>query len=102
MAAELAAQPVVRIDPELDDDERETLRQDLIGPYTEQELLDLPPSRFYLMGFLAPEAGRDPDDDAEGEDDLQQRAFGLQEIFANFVSGPIAARIASARPGRSA
>lgn len=51
----------------------EALQRDLIGPYTDDEVLDLPPSRFYLTGFLAPEAGRDPED-PESEEDLQQRA----------------------------
>jgi hypothetical protein len=45
------------------------LRADLVGPYqleqgavVEQELLELPPSRHYLTGFLAPEEERDPED----------------------------------------
>ena len=46
------------------------LHADLVGPYqrdeeaiVEQEILDLPPSRHYLTGFLAPEEERSPDDE---------------------------------------
>ncbi|WP_437947562.1 DISARM system helicase DrmA [Sorangium sp. So ce296] len=46
------------------------LHADLVGPYqldeeaiVEQEILDLPPSRHYLTGFLAPEDERSPDDE---------------------------------------
>jgi hypothetical protein len=54
----------------------EALEADLIGPFLRngpgagQEVLPLPPSRWYLTGFLAPTQGRapDPDDqDSEGE-----------------------------------
>lgn len=52
------------------------LRADLIGPYqldesaiVQEELLELPPSRYYLTGFLAPEEERDPED-ATQEDEL--------------------------------
>ncbi|PKN50069.1 MAG: hypothetical protein CVU63_00355 [Deltaproteobacteria bacterium HGW-Deltaproteobacteria-20] len=45
------------------------LQADLVGPYqldensiAEQELLELPPSRYYLTGFLSPEEERDPED----------------------------------------
>jgi hypothetical protein len=55
----------------------EALEADLIGPYvpdTEsgsgaEELLKLPPSRWYLTGFLVPEEGREPDD-PETDDEL--------------------------------
>jgi hypothetical protein len=50
------------------------LQADLIGPYqldesviTEQELLELPPSRHYLTGFLAPEEEREPEDVGQDE-----------------------------------
>jgi hypothetical protein len=54
------------------------LEADLIGPFDpelHEELLPLPPSRYYLCGFLAPEQAReqhDPEEDAEleGGDDL--------------------------------
>ena len=42
----------------------QALRADLIGPFDAagEELLSLPPSRWYLLGFLAPEAAREPED----------------------------------------
>jgi hypothetical protein len=48
------------------------LHADLVGPFSlepeAEELLRLPPSRWYLTGFLAPEGERDPDDaEAEAE-----------------------------------
>lgn len=54
----------------------EALEADLIGPFVpdgdpraEQEILPLAPSRWYLTGFLAPQAGRVPDpDDEESKD----------------------------------
>ncbi len=59
------------------------LKADLVGPFaagtpeenTAEEVLPLPPSRWYLTGFLAPEEGRkqeDPDaaHDPEAEDEL--------------------------------
>ena len=46
----------------------EALQADLIGPFVPddhpqggQEILELPPSRWYLTGFLAPQGGRAPD-----------------------------------------
>ncbi|WP_437720600.1 DISARM system helicase DrmA [Sorangium sp. So ce861] len=46
------------------------LHADLVGPYqldedgiAAQEVLELPPSRHYLTGFLAPEEERDPEDE---------------------------------------
>ncbi len=58
------------------------LHADLVGPYAydesaiaEQELLELPPSRHYLTGFLVPEEERAPDE--VGEDD--QLAAGDDE-----------------------
>ena len=50
------------------------LEVDLIGPYGEDERLDRAPSRFYLTGFLVPQAGRQaeaivaPEEDTESED----------------------------------
>ncbi|MEZ4308560.1 MAG: DNA/RNA helicase [Polyangiaceae bacterium] len=51
------------------------LHADLIGPYAvdeeaigEQELLELPPSRHYLTGFLAPEEEREPGDAGADEE----------------------------------
>lgn len=65
------------------------LYADLIGPYqldeeaiAEQELLELPPSRTYLTGFLAPEAERAPEDVAEddslgvGDDENEEETHG--------------------------
>ncbi|MGE5785716.1 MAG: hypothetical protein ACM3ZE_14055, partial [Myxococcales bacterium] len=49
------------------------LYADLVGPYqldedaiAEQELLALPPSRYYLTGFLSPEVERAPEEIAYG------------------------------------
>ena len=39
------------------------LEADLVGPFdpeSGEEVLPLPPSRWYLTGFLAPQGGRDP------------------------------------------
>lgn len=47
------------------------LEADLIGPFdpeTGEEVLPLPPSRWYLTGFLAPQGGRDPQDPTEEEE----------------------------------
>lgn len=54
----------------------EALEADLIGPFVPddhaeggQEILPLPPSRWYLTGFLAPQGGRAPDaEDSESTD----------------------------------
>ena len=54
----------------------EALHADLIGPFVPpdhpsggEEILPLPPSRWYLTGFLAPQGGRAPDvDDEESQD----------------------------------
>jgi len=44
----------------------QALHADLVGPYSlepsSEEVLWLPPSRWYLTGFLAPEGERDPGD----------------------------------------
>lgn len=52
----------------------EALERDLVGPYADDEVLPLPPSRWYLTGFLAPQGGREPvepeEDDFEAGDDL--------------------------------
>ncbi len=45
------------------------LEADLVGPFSETEVLPLPPSRWYFTGFLAPREGReveDPNADDEG------------------------------------
>lgn len=65
------------------------LHADLIGPYqldedsiSEQELLELPPSRHYLTGFLSPEEERDPeeitadDELAAGPDEPEEETSG--------------------------
>lgn len=47
------------------------LKADLVGPFdpdTGEELLHLPPSRWYLTGFLAPDEGRESDDPTEAEE----------------------------------
>jgi hypothetical protein len=51
------------------------LHADLIGPYqldeeriTAQEILELPPSRHYLTGFLVPEEDREPEDDSADDE----------------------------------
>jgi hypothetical protein len=50
----------------------QALEADLIGPYDlhnpeAHEVLSIPPSRWYLTGFLAPEEERDPEDPTEEE-----------------------------------
>lgn len=57
-----------------------TLEADLVGPFRRglvlegqegrdlPEDLELPPSRWYLTGFLAPQAGREPEPDEEDEE----------------------------------
>jgi hypothetical protein len=47
----------------------DALEADLVGPFagvrareTAEEVLPLPPSRWYLTGFLAPQGARDPQD----------------------------------------
>ena len=65
------------------------LYADLVGPYqldedaiVEQELLELPPSRHYLTGFLSPEVERAPEEVAEddplaiGDDDNEEETSG--------------------------
>jgi hypothetical protein len=47
------------------------LEADLIGPFdpeTGEEVLSLPPARWYLTGFLAPQGGRDSQDPTEEEE----------------------------------
>ncbi len=49
------------------------LEADLIGPFdpeTGEEALRLPPSRWYLTGFLAPQGGRDPQAEVTGDEEL--------------------------------
>lgn len=56
----------------------DALEADLVGPFLPdnhpdggQEILPLPPSRWYLTGFLSPQGGRAPDpEDAESEGEL--------------------------------
>ena len=63
----------------------EALEADLVGPFdrnpSSTELLQLPPSRWYLTGFLAPQEGRDPvdptDDDELGAGDDEDDATEL-------------------------
>src|SRR5436190_19668043 len=54
----------------------EALEADLIGPFagsarhaTAEEVLELPPSRWYVTGFLIPEEAPEPED-AEADDEL--------------------------------
>ena len=61
------------------------LRADLVGPYAEDEVLRLPPSRWYLTGFLVPRAGRevveDPTQDEElaaGNDENEEETSGAE------------------------
>jgi hypothetical protein len=50
------------------------LKSDLVGPYTDDptqdEVLEYPPSRWYLTGFLAPQLGRETNDPT-AEDELK-------------------------------
>ena len=66
------------------------LRADIVGPFAgadahdAPEVLDLPPSRWYLAGFLAPEGDRvisDPtaDDEDGAGDDRQAEDAGFEE-----------------------
>ena len=51
----------------------DALQADLIGPFdaeTGQEVLPLPPSRWYLTGFLAPQYGTELEADDDAADDL--------------------------------
>ena len=64
----------------------EALHADLIGPFVPpdhpsggEEILPLPPSRWYLTGFLAPQGARMPDVDDEdsqqgGQSDSETQA----------------------------
>ena len=65
----------------------QALEADLIGPFDpelREEVLHLPPSRFYLTGFLAPEDAREQDDPtaedelAAGDDDLEEETSGQE------------------------
>ena len=62
------------------------LRLDLIGPEADEpqadELLPIPPSRFYLTGFLAPlnaPASQKADDDEQGELELAAASGGAED-----------------------
>ncbi len=51
------------------------LEADLVGPFQVEdpmstELLSVPPSRWYLTGFLAPQLGREDEEDPETDDEL--------------------------------
>ena len=46
----------------------EALEHDLVGPYADDEVLPLPPSRWYLTGFLAPQGARELGDPTEDDD----------------------------------
>jgi hypothetical protein len=48
------------------------LEADIIGPFdpaTGEEVLRLPPSRWYLTGFLAPQGGREPEEQQNPTDE---------------------------------
>lgn len=45
------------------------LEADLVGPYSEREELDRPPSRTYLTGFLVPKEDRRADPPSESDED---------------------------------
>jgi hypothetical protein len=54
------------------------LEADLIGPFdpeTGEEVLRLPPSRWYLTGFLAPQGGREPE---EQQDLLAEEQYAIE------------------------
>ncbi|HEY4591775.1 MAG TPA: DNA/RNA helicase, partial [Thermoanaerobaculia bacterium] len=54
------------------------LEADLIGPFdpeSGEEALRLPPSRWYLTGFLAPQGGREPE---EQQDALAEETFAVE------------------------
>jgi hypothetical protein len=56
------------------------LEADLIGPFdpeSGEEVLRLPPSRWYLTGFLAPQGGREPEDPRE-QDPTGEEGFGAE------------------------
>lgn len=63
------------------------LAADLVGPYAVDERLRLPPSRWYLTGFLVPKTvrdsdERDPTDDEEmaaGNDETEEESQGNAE-----------------------
>ena len=65
----------------------EALAADLVGPYAVDERLRLPPSRWYLTGFLVPKTvrdseERDPTDDEEmaaGNDETEEESQGNAE-----------------------
>jgi hypothetical protein len=62
------------------------LNADMVGPYAADELLKLPPSRWYLTGFLVPKAVRegeelDPTDNEElgaGNDETEEEAAAAE------------------------
>ncbi|HEY8378328.1 MAG TPA: helicase-related protein, partial [Nannocystis sp.] len=99
---------------------RRSLAADLVGPFDQADLnstevLPLPPSRWYLTGFLAPELRRDVDDpteddelgagddsddeDSQGEEPLpkQRKVFpaslGLSVLLPPGERGPVTARV---------
>lgn len=56
------------------------LEADLIGPFdpeSGEEALRLPPSRWYLTGFLAPQGGREPQDPRE-QDPTEEEELGAE------------------------
>ena len=62
------------------------LRADLVGPFAEEEALPLPPSRWYLTGFLAcagdraaPQVGPEDDDAALDDPALEDAALAAAE-----------------------
>jgi hypothetical protein len=55
------------------------LEADVIGPFdpeTGEEVLRLPPSRWYLTGFLAPQGGREP---VELQDPTAEEELGTED-----------------------
>jgi hypothetical protein len=72
--------------PDLRDHLTTALAVDLIGPYAEDEVLRLPPSRWYLTGFLVPKEVRDSDEAdptadeefAAGDDEPEEETAGAE------------------------
>ena len=65
----------------------EALTSDLVGPYEEGEVLRLPPSRWYLTGFLVPRDVRESEEDSDptadeelpaGNDETEEETAGAE------------------------
>lgn len=73
-----------------------SLEADLVGPFVPEgdpedarEVLPLPPSRWYLTGFLAPQGGRAPDpDDADSEGELAAGSESQEQDAGNDTPEP--------------